>query len=414
MTMIRMFAMAMGGASDLSPITKGGGIRGSGKPNWHIIQNLYATAGAFGIILGLLTGITAFALGAFALENLTQDYPNSADIWTAFVVMIVGQSIPVFFIKYQIALKGMNYVALTNRWNALFSLLSTGAAFAVLILGGSIIALAIVVQFFLLVGILRFYFMLNFVVEPKFREMPSVGYSSQVARWCWTPLWRGIGVSFSNRGALQLSSIVFARFGEPSLVASFMVSLKIIEGLKQVSGAPLDSHIPRLSRMLAEGNIVGLRKNFQGKTRLAQSIFVAGALVLGACGGYVFFIIGSNADFLDPVLFLGLALAMMLHLYLNQTLLISMIGNNVICFEREFAAACLSVALSIVLIPRYEILGLLIAIILPRLTMLHLVPLRIGVEMLETTTMRYLQKTIAIPAAFFIFGAIIVAMFVSS
>ncbi len=148
----RMIAIALGGATDLSPIMRPGEKRGDGSPNWATIYRLYATLGTIQAVFSFLLTAVAFTIGLFSLQHLLQGYPIPARSGRPFTCSRISSFLIYNFSKFGVALEGLNKVALTNRLNMIFDLLSLVSGVLVLTMGGNILSLSLVMQAFRAAG----------------------------------------------------------------------------------------------------------------------------------------------------------------------------------------------------------------------------------------------------------------------
>ncbi len=396
LTMARMTAMANGGLSDLSPHT-GKARDTTGQPNWPLIERLYGTLQSLNAILAVTGLLLAIAMGYYSLEPMLSDYSGASDIWCAFAILMGGYFINELFRKFEVTLKGLNQVALTNRWNALFSVLSSCSGALVLLAGGSIVELAIAMQAFILLSILRQWGLLMFLVQPRFRAFKVWAWHQEIVKWAWTPLWRGTVQALANRGGARVGAVVLARHCEPVTLASILLAIRILDALEDVSTTPIASHSPRFGRLLGEGKIDKFRKGMDRAFRLSCSVHVTGVVMVGFLGGIGLRLLGSDTKFIPMTLFFSLAIAQTLFSVVRKSLMISMVGNNVVVVERYLAAALASILLAFWLIPLDPFWGLLASSYLPAIVIVNIKPLQIGCQTLQEPISLFVRRTILAP-----------------
>ena len=409
LTFTRMIAFAMGGATDLSAIKGKVERRPDVDPNWPLIERAYATTGTLNACLTL--GIIALALlmGWYGLENLLANYENAGTVWAAFGVMIFSQSAVFFFQRYPIALKGMNYVALTNRWNAIFSLLSVVAGVATLQAGGGILALTCVMQGVILLNILRNRFLLRFVEGGRFKSFRTFKLDRQMVGWALEPAWKGFFVTLANSGTIQVAAVLCARFLSVAEAASLLLTLRLLTSFKSVSDAPFFSHMPRIARLFGEGNTELLGQIVPRKLFLCQVMFGGFVFGLVLLGAPALEFIGSNASLTAAPITALLGLGLLLTNFIRICLVVSASGNHIVCVQREIWAFLITAVLLYLLLPIMGLQGVLIGLFLPTIVILNLVPARIAANKLGVPFSRLLILTALIPATLTIIAYILAA-----
>ncbi len=393
----RMFALANGGASDLSPIRDGKVQESSGQPNWPLIGSLYGTTQSLNAILAVLGLLLVLVLGYFSLAPVVEGYADSQDIWLAFIVFALGTFIVEFFRKYQVALRGMNHVALTSRWDTLFNLISPIAGAAMLLSGGSIFELAVVMQAVLSLGILRQWALLHFVAEPQFRNFRLWGWDRQILIWVWEPLWRGIVQMLANRGSTRVSTIALARYTDPALLAPILLAVRLLDILESFSDTPITSHAPRFGRLLAAGQIDRFRQGMERAFRLSSWVQVGGVIAIGLFASAGLQVLGTDKSFIAMSAFFSLGIAHTLLSTVRKSLMITMVGNNVVAVERFILATAVTTVLAFTIIPASPFWGFLASAYLPVVLIANIKPLLIGCRSMNTCMSKFAAHTFIIP-----------------
>ncbi|MDP0498064.1 MAG: hypothetical protein Q7Q73_17820 [Verrucomicrobiota bacterium JB024] len=405
LVMARMTAMANGGLDDLSPHT-GKARATTGQPNWPLIERLYGTLQSLNAILASVGLLLAAIMGYYSLQPMLSHYDGARDIWWAFAILMAGYFLNEFFRKYEVTLKGLNQVALTNRWNALFSILSSCSGALVLLAGGSIIELAFAMQIFILIGLLRQWGLLMFLVEPRFRAFKTWSWHKDIIRWAWQPLWRGMIQALANRGGSKISAVVLARHCDPVSLASILLAIRVLETLEDVSSTPITSHSPRFGRLLGEGKIDKFRQGMERAFRLSSIVHVSGVVLIGFFAGLGLRLLGSDTQFIPMDLFFSLGIAQTLFSTVRKSLMISIVGNNVVAVERYLAAAAATALLAFWLIPMDPFWGFLVSSYFPVFVLVNYKPLQIGCRLLQESMSEFLARTMLIPAGFLLVSAL--------
>lgn len=393
LTFSRMIAFAMGGAEDLSPIKDKKSQRGNGEPNWPTVERTYGTIGIINALLTILASLVALGLGFYGLEKIGEGSDQPFNLWSAFGIMLGTQAIVFFFDRYAIALRGMNYIALINRWNIVFSLLSVLAGFIVLSRGANIWQLALTMQSIELLNIIRMRYLLRWVEQGRFRLLSAYRFDRQILGWAWEPVWKGFIVTMSYSGMMSLAQIIFARHMPVEATASFLFTMRILSTISATADAPFMSHLPRMSRFMAERNTRNLRIITVSKIALSQWLLVGGLLALAILGNPVLSLIQANTSFLTLPVLLTFSGSYLLHNYWKLNIVFSAAGNHIVCFNRELISAVLSVILLIVLVPEIGVWGALIGLFVPHIFILNWQPMEIASGKIELPLWKFVRDT---------------------
>ena len=229
--------------------------------------------------------------------------------------------------------------------------------------------------------------------------------------WIWEPLWRSFIRVVANRGSSKVAAVVLARHADPSVLTSMLLSLRLLETVEDIAVTPMTSHVPLFGRLLAQGEVGRFRSGVCRALRLSCFVQVAGIIAIAYCGYVGLNLIGSESKLLGQTLFLILAFAHLLASQIRQSLMVTVIGNNIIAVGRLSFSALLSALLAVVLIPASPILGFIISAYLPLVLILNLYPLSRGCELMQVGTGQFICRTTVIPWMC-LSGALIVSLFV--
>jgi hypothetical protein len=367
----RMIALAVGGAKDLRPIKPGEAPRGNDIPNWTTIQKLYETIGGLNLAVSSLGIFVTLGLGAVSFRKILEGYDKSHEIWIAFGIFLLGDFLAQVFRKYAISLRGLNQVALTNRWGALFSILSSLAGAASLLAGVSIIGLSVIVQSFNLLSIFRLRFFLFKWVEPRFRAFRPYALHKDILLFLFTPLWRALVQSYAMKGGLKIGIIIYTQFATAADLASMLLLIRLLDTVKTFAVAPIGSHVPKFSRLLAEGKIGQLTKSVLRAMKQAQWVLVLGFFGIAFIAPLCLSFIQSNTRLPDPRVIGFLLISFHLMSIITYSLLLTVLGNNYILIKQMLAACIITLVSAPFLISHYGPYGFIFGSFWPFVMLLN-------------------------------------------
>jgi hypothetical protein len=376
LTFSRMFSFAMGGASNLAPIKGKREQENEGKPNWTAFERAYGTIGSLNLGIGWLNVFMALGMGWFGLSNLLQGYEAKGVIWLAFALMQGSSLLSFIFQRYGVALQGMNYIALSNRWGIIFSLLSIAAGSLTLWLDGGIIALVLVMQFFSVVGVFRNRFLLNAVEEGRVLHFRQYGFDREVFGWAWAPTWKGFIGQFGLNGSMQLTAVIYTGYGSKLEIASFLFAIRMLQTITQIASAPFGSVQPLMARLMAAGDIEALGKLIRQRMGYTLTLTAAGVVFGSVAIPFFLQFMGAKIDFIpvDAWLLLG-----GLTLLLRFDVLccsVSAIGNEMVYYWDMAAAAGISAVILLLLGNSWGIYTPIITSTIPLVLILNFRPVR--------------------------------------
>lgn len=338
-TFSRVIAYGMGGLStfelkDLRTIKQSVSTK---EPNWETIEKICSTMQAIYLRLTVISIFLLVTFGTWALVKPISTITDVTSGWISWGVILLASTVTLLGNTYNSYLQGVNQIALLRRWETLSSLCAIGTSFLVLLFGGGLLGLVIANQGWLVLNILRNRWLCRTVENGKFKQFTYREIDPLVFQAVWSSAWRsGLGV-FMAYGLVQLSGIIYAQVGTASGVASYLLALRMIQMINQFAQAPFYSKLPVLAKLRSEGKLEQQVSVAKRGMLLAYWTYVAGFIGLGIFATPLLKLIGSNAEFVSPLLWglMGLGIfaerygAMHIQLYSTTNHIIWHIANGV-------------------------------------------------------------------------------------
>ncbi len=377
-TFTRMFAFAAAGQSDLGPksgkLTRAAGAKAEGRTNWQAFERAYGTIGCLNVVLAALSVFITCVFGGWALTNITEGYNAADTIWLAFVVTVVAQFFSFVWQRYALVLKGLNYVAIVNRWQMLSGFASILGGSACLLFGGGLVELALTMQAIVLLGLLRNRYLLGRVEGGRILRVRVWGLDKEVFGWAWGPAWKGFLVQLGTQGSVQGAVVAYTAVGNKSDIASLLFSLRIAQTIQQLAMAPWASTAPLMARYVAAGDCGLMRKHVSMRMPLVLALAAIGFGASGLVIKYLLEAIGSGVDLVPLGCWYLIGILTVLKLYNLMCCGVAAMGNDILFYWRTLFASVVSVSLVVLLDGRYSYWGVVLASGIPLLLFYHVRP----------------------------------------
>jgi O-antigen/teichoic acid export membrane protein len=338
-TFIRVIAYAMGGASihNLKDYSVNRTVKNTGQPNWETMEQVVATMKPIYLRLSIISFGLLAIFGTWSLLRPISVCGNTTMAWVAWGIVLITTTIAVGGNLYSSYLQGVNQIALLRRWEIFTSSGATIVNLSVLILDGNLAALIIANQSWVIINILINRRLCYKVERGQFTKFTVNKADKIVFDSVWPSAWRtGLGAIMSY-GLVQISGVIYAQFGSIPQVASYLLALRLIQVVSQLSQAPFYTRLPLLAQLRSQGDLSEQVRVAKNGMILAYWTFVAGFLLLAVFATPLLDFIHSNADFVNPSLWaiLGLAVfierygAMHIQLYSTTNKIINHIANGI-------------------------------------------------------------------------------------
>ena len=287
--------------------------------------------------LSLVALLIGAIVGSLALQKPISMTQNPTSAWLAWAIVIITTLVTFQGNTYSAYLQGTNNIALLRRWEAIFALAATTASVLTVLLHGSLLELIIVQQSWWVINVFRDRWLCKHIQGGRFSSFQLTGIDTEVFKAVWPSAWRsGLGV-FMSYGLVQISGIIYAQFGSTPGVASYLLALRLIDFIAEISRAPFYSKLPRLAQLRSSGRITEQVQIARRGMSLAYWSLCIGFLLIGAFSTYVLRVIGSSTQFVPPTLWalMGIAAfldrfgAMHIQLYSTTNHIVWHIANGV-------------------------------------------------------------------------------------
>ncbi|MEH6991078.1 lipopolysaccharide biosynthesis protein [Cytobacillus firmus] len=263
------------------------------------------------IVLLVVMGI----IGTISLQRPIDQTGNENLAWIAWGIVLFSSFFNLRGNKYSAYLIGMNFIALVRRWEILFSIGRLITQLSILLFDANILSLIIATHVWTILNVLRNRMLCNKIENGIFKDFETLKFNKLVFNSLWSSAWRsGIGMGLGY-GIVQTSGIIYAQFESSKEVASFLLSLKIMETIVQFSQAPFYSKLPLLATLRSRGDIDQQRTVAKRGMTLSYFSFVAACVFFGVFSDPLLLIINSDTEFVSLQFWGLLCLANLFHRY---------------------------------------------------------------------------------------------------
>lgn len=397
-TLIRRIALAKG---------KSGGDVGTvlNETSLTEIADLVASARRIYRWMSLAVFLTALGSGFYYLGNLELKAIRLEVVWIAWTVLCASQALTVWQSAWACLLQGMGHVG----WDALVSAVINGgtllAQIAAVLLGGGIVHLAvlatvgIVIQRFLLLGMMR-------KRNPEFFSLPG-RWNPAVMKGMPSLAFRTWLSSLGSVLVLNTDSFFIASMEGAENIPAYRAAYLVALNLHIMAGVFVQSASVFTSQLWQAGNLPEVHRIFQRNLRI-------GFCLLACCGSGVFFAgsslfnlwLGQGNYVGETVVFL-----LLLVFLLEQQSFIILHSCRATDSEPfafwMMAGGLLKLALSVVLVRWYGLLGLALATLLCQVPTSYPCIWRLGLKRLQFPLSRY-GNAVLLPCAAVLLAAIAV------
>ncbi|KOS06367.1 hypothetical protein AM493_10250 [Flavobacterium akiainvivens] len=363
MTFIRVISYAMGGATDIKTFTDNTPVLENG-PNWLLLGKIFHMMKYIYRRLTVLLFLLFLVFGSLSMIRPISLVEKQDAAWIAWGIIIIISCIKFNGAIYSNFLEGLNKIALVRRWESLTSIGAILTSIIFLLIFKSLLSLVIANQFWVLVNFFRDYKLSHNVEEGVFKKLNfNHQFDKTFFMDIWKPAWRSGLSGFMSNGLSNITSILYAQIGTATNIAAYMLALRLISQIKDVSMAPFYSKIPSLARLRSQGKIAELVRSSQKGMFLSNLVFVIGSITVGVFGDILLRAINSDVQFIDINLWNLLVVAYFVHRYGAMHIQLYITTNHIISHVADGISGIIFIVAAVLLMPLIDLYAIPLAML---------------------------------------------------
>jgi hypothetical protein len=370
-TFSRLISFAYSGADDIGTFgtnAKNSKTETKSEPNVALLNSIVSNMKFIYLWLTLFLFVLMVTLGSWSMLKPIKDSSNPTNSWIGWGILVLISCVSFYGKIYMNFLEGLYKIALVRRIETLTSLGSILSCIAVLTIAPSILNLLIVNQFWLLVVMFRDWYLCKTIDDRLYTRVSiKLPFNKDIFLKIWQPAWRSGISGLMSVGLTNLTGVIYAQIGTTANVAGYLLALRIINQIKEISMAPFYSNIPLYNMLRVKNDLNTLIAKLKRGMLLSHLVFVIGFVGVGLLFNHVLTLLHSHVKFVDQNLWIMLGIAFFVHrfgamhmqVYLTTNHNVSHIADGVSGVLYIISAIILSKYIGIYSIPTGMLIGYL-------------------------------------------------------
>lgn len=339
-TFSRIISYAFAGATDIGQIST---IAASSKgnkagPNISLLNQITSM---MKYLYRRLTLVLFFLMGVFGTWSMIKPIREASDAssaWTSWAIVLIVSCVSFYGKIYMNFLEGLFKVVLVRRVETLTSLGTILTSIIVLVSAPTLLNLIIVNQVWVLIVTFRDWYLCSTVDHNIFRKVSKpLPFNKILFRKIWQPAWRSGVSGLMSVGLTNLTGLVYAQLGNTASIAAYLLALRIINQIRDISMAPFYSKLPLFAILRVKNETSKLVQVVRKGMFLSHLVFVSGFVLVGIFSSKLLAIMDSEVKFVDQKMWLLLGVAYFVHrfgamhvqVYLSTNHIISHIADGI-------------------------------------------------------------------------------------
>jgi len=353
-TFSRIISFAFGGAQDITTFNKvESESNHETEPNFDLLTRIISTMRYIYRWLTLVVFLLMFIFGTWSMIKPIHDANNITQAWISWGIVLIISCVSFYGKIYMNFLEGLYKIALVRRVETFTSVGSILSSIIVLIAAPSLLNLVIVNQFWVVIVTIRDWYLCITVDEGLYAKLSKkLAFDKILFKKIWSPAWRSGISGFMSIGLTNLTGLVYAQIGSTASVASYLLALRVINQLREISMAPFYSKLPLLAILRVKNDIQQLTKIVKRGMLLSHIVYLGGFIVIGLSSDYFIKAIHSETQFVSQTIWALLGLAFFIHRFGAMHIQVYLSTNHIISHIADGVSGVLYIV-STVILSRY-------------------------------------------------------------
>ncbi|WP_370088958.1 hypothetical protein [Ekhidna sp.] len=302
----RFYTYALAGAHNIRELKKN---MQTGWVNRTLLLAVHRVSNALYTAILLLIFIVLSTLGTWLVSDFL-DLSDGLQL-TVWIVQIIAMSMWIYGNRYLSILIGYNKIALLRRWDSLLGSFQVLFSTLIIILFTNIWFLLINIFLWHSITVIRNYFLARKSHNIESYDQPRESVKKYVYHVIIPRASKSFLSGLLSLGLAQLLTVFYASVSTVQSSSSYLLAMRLMEQIKQISRAPFYSKIPQFARQTIGSNDE-LLKNLRRSKILSYSVLVLAIIAVLLLSSVLLDLISSDTEFVSSILWLIIGLSVVI------------------------------------------------------------------------------------------------------
>jgi len=361
------------------------------------ITALVQTSNILYLAISALATIIVLAVGSFVVNNLISQSQNQDELWLAFYLLTVTVFIRMQTVKWNSFLQGFDKVALQKQIETVIGVIKILAYITILSFDMKILEL-VVADFVL--ALLSF-FITKYKMKQLFKkyhihEIYSFKYHKEVMTSIFPSAWRfgamQWGGYFTNYG----TSLIVSQLPDPKIIASFLVTQRIIFFARQLAQVPLYAKLPNIFQMMSKHQFAELKEFSAKAIRIGIGMLILTLVGVGFLGNLLLDLLSVKTRLVGNEVFVIMAISIVLEYHHAAHAQIYMGSNHVPFLYPALISGFLIISIGFGVVGTYGLMGIVLTQFFVQLSINNWFPVYLNLRLLDWKFGDYIKQLLLI------------------
>ncbi len=359
-------------------------------PNLEKLQRLLSTSFRIYLFINLFMIFILLTAGILMVWNIMEMGHHRIDFWIAYALIILNSTMSIMGVKWSSFVRGLGYIKLESRYGLVQGLFQILVFIILLSFGLKPVYLIAYMTFQV---IARYFYLKKLVVKWFSEQGIKVGhpdFDKGLFKSLWSSTWRFGGLSWGVFAVNSGTSVVISQLKDPVMMASFLLTQRIVVFISNMAKAPFYTNIPIIYELTAKKDMEGLKK------KSSEYIFVGLSLLVGALGVILLFgnmgleLLGVETRFVPFWILLVIIISEILEIHSSYHAGLYISTNHIPFLWPATISGVLIIAAGFYVMPIYGVLGVVLAKLVIQLVYNYWYSVKLSLQLLNWNFFEYL------------------------
>lgn len=330
-------------------------------PNLEKLQRLLSTSFRIYLFLNLFMVLILLTGGILMVWNIMELGHHRLDFWIAYGIIIINSTMSIMAVKWSSFARGLGYIKLESRYGLVQGVFQIIVFIILLSFGLKPVYLIAYMTFQV---IARFFYLRKVVIKWFAEQGVQVGhpdFDKGLFKSLWSSTWRFGGLSWGVFAVNSGTSVVISQLKDPVMMASFLLTMRIVTFISNMAKAPFYTNIPIIYELTAKKDTEGL------KIKSSEYIFTGLLLLVGSLTAILLFgnwgleLLGIETRFVPFWILLVIIISEILEIHSSYHAGLYISTNHIPFLWPATISGALIIAAGFYVMPLYGVLGVVLA-----------------------------------------------------
>lgn len=287
-------------------------INSDGKMNYKLLGELIQTSFSIYLVLSIISLFVFFTIGYFTSENLLSKQPNVKESYVTFGLLSLFAFLYIMQLRWVGLIQGLGYLANQKRVELIFGLTKIGLSILAIVLGYGVLGVVVGMLISIIIAHI-FYKRMFYKYVDKSKIQEHQVFKKTMLLKLAPSAWKQSVLAWGSFLIYQGTVLLAVQLDDIKLIASYLLTIQVVNLLMRISNAPAYSYYPNISSAIVNNDMKKFKDLLFKSLKISIGLYFLGVIIIYFIGNLLLDFIGANALLLS-----GGILAFILFMYLLE------------------------------------------------------------------------------------------------